>query len=126
MIFIKFNVVLRLFNLRYKFSIKWELNPRPSNFCSDALPTELASLQQGQSNSVDVCDAMFVMSSVMSCLWDLCVSVHTCVCVCVYVCVRGCVCVFVWCFFLLLIQITMLQTMKMVLFFVNVISTIMN
>ena len=55
----------------------------------------------------------------------MCVCVRACVrvCVCVYVRVRVCVCVM---FFLLLIRITMLQTMKMVLFFVNVISTPMN
>ena len=32
---------------RYKVSPMWDSNARPSNFRSDALPTELASLIQG-------------------------------------------------------------------------------
>ena len=42
-----FNAVLRLFNLRYKVSLTWDLNPRSSDIRSDALTTELASLTQG-------------------------------------------------------------------------------
>ena len=41
------HVVLRFFNSRYKVSLTWDSNPRPSDFPSDALPTELASLTQG-------------------------------------------------------------------------------
>ena len=42
-----FMVVLRFFDSRYKVSFTWESNPRPSDFRSDALPTELASLTKG-------------------------------------------------------------------------------
>ena len=42
-----FYVVLRLFNSRYKVSLTWDSNPRFSDFRSDVLPTELASLTQG-------------------------------------------------------------------------------
>ena len=42
-----FSVVLRFFDSRYKVSLMWDSNTRHSNFCSDALPTELASLTQG-------------------------------------------------------------------------------
>ena len=41
------HVVLRFFDSRYKVSLTWDSNPRPSDFRSDALPTELASLTQG-------------------------------------------------------------------------------
>ena len=41
------HVVLRFFNSRYKVSLTWDSNPRLSDFRSDALPTELASLTQG-------------------------------------------------------------------------------
>ena len=50
----KFNVVLRFFVSRYKVSLMWNSNPRPSDFHSDALPTELVSLTQGRSSTVDV------------------------------------------------------------------------
>ena len=36
-----FNIVLRFFDLRYKVSLMWDSSPRPSDFRSDALPTEL-------------------------------------------------------------------------------------
>ena len=49
-----FMVVLRFLNSRYKVSLTWDSNPRPSDFRSDALPTELASLTQGCSSTVDV------------------------------------------------------------------------
>ena len=41
-----FIVVLRFFDSRYKVNLTSDLNPRPSDFCSDALSTELASLTQ--------------------------------------------------------------------------------
>ena len=41
-----FIVVLRFFDSRYKVSLTWDSNPRPSDFRSDALPTELAILPQ--------------------------------------------------------------------------------
>ena len=44
-----FNVVLSFFNLRYKVSITWDSKARPSDFRSNALPTELADLTQGWS-----------------------------------------------------------------------------
>ena len=47
-------VVLRFFDSRYKVSLTWDLNPRAFHFCSDAVPTELASLKQGWSSTVDV------------------------------------------------------------------------
>ena len=47
-----FNVVLRYFDLRYKVSLTWGLNPQSSDFHSDALPTELVSLTQGLSSTV--------------------------------------------------------------------------
>ena len=43
----KFNVELRFFDLRYKVSLMWDSNPQTLDFCSDVLPTELASLTQG-------------------------------------------------------------------------------
>ena len=46
-----FNVVLRFFDSRYKVN---DSNPRPSDFRSDALPTELTSLIQRSSSIVDV------------------------------------------------------------------------
>ena len=49
-----FNVVLRFFDSRYNVSLTWNSNPRPSDFHSDTLPTELASLTQGRSSTVDV------------------------------------------------------------------------
>ena len=42
-----FIVVLRFFDSRYRVSLTWDSNPRSSNFRSDALPTEVASLTQG-------------------------------------------------------------------------------
>ena len=54
MIYMIFNVVLRFFDSRYKVSFTWDLNPGPLHFRSDALPTELASLTQGRSSTVDV------------------------------------------------------------------------
>ena len=48
------NVVLRFFDSRCKVSLTWDSNPRPSDFGSDALRTELASLTQGWSSTVDV------------------------------------------------------------------------
>ena len=48
-----FNVVLRFFNLRFKVSLQGKLNPQPSVF-SDALPTELVSLAQELSSTVNV------------------------------------------------------------------------
>ena len=50
-----FNVVIRFFDSIYKVSLTWDSNPRPSDFYSDALPTDLASLKQGCSSTVDVC-----------------------------------------------------------------------
>ena len=41
------HVVLRLFDSRYKVSLTWDSNRRPSDFRTDALLTELASLTQG-------------------------------------------------------------------------------
>ena len=35
--------IYMLWYSRYKVSLTWDSNPRPSDFCSDALPTELAS-----------------------------------------------------------------------------------
>ena len=49
-----FTVVLRFFDSRHKVSLTWGSNPRLSDFCSDALPTELAILTQGRSSTVDV------------------------------------------------------------------------
>ena len=49
-----FNVVLRFFDSRYKVSLMLDLNPRPSDFRFDALPTESASLTQGCSSTVAV------------------------------------------------------------------------
>ena len=46
-IYMIFIVVLRFFDSKYKVSLTWNSNPRPSYFRSDALPTELASLTQG-------------------------------------------------------------------------------
>ena len=48
------HVVLRFFDSRYKDSLTWDSNPRLSDFRSDAVPTELASLTQGLSITVDV------------------------------------------------------------------------
>ena len=45
-----FIVVLRFFDSRYKVSLTWDSNPRPSDFRSDALPTELAILPQINTN----------------------------------------------------------------------------
>ena len=45
-IYMIFNVALRFFNSRCKVSLTWDSNPRASDFRSDALPTELASLTQ--------------------------------------------------------------------------------
>ena len=45
MIYVIFNVVLRFFDSRYRVSDRWESN------CSDALPTELASLTQGYTHT---------------------------------------------------------------------------
>ena len=45
-VYMIFNVVLRFFDSRYKVSLAWDSNPRPSNFRLDALPTELVSLTQ--------------------------------------------------------------------------------
>ena len=44
-------VVLRFLDWRYKVSLTWDSNSRPSDFRSDALPTELASLTQGWSST---------------------------------------------------------------------------
>ena len=49
-----FILVLRSFNSRYKVSLTWDSNPRPLDFRSNALPTELASLTQGWSSTVNV------------------------------------------------------------------------
>ena len=46
-IYMIFMVVLRFLDLRYKVSLTWDSNPRPSDFRSDALPTKLASLTRG-------------------------------------------------------------------------------
>ena len=46
--------MLRFFDSRYKVSLAWDSNPRPSDFRSDALPTKLAGLTQGWSSTVDV------------------------------------------------------------------------
>ena len=46
-IYMIFIVVLRFFDSRYKVSLTWGSNPRPSGFRSDALPTGVASLTQG-------------------------------------------------------------------------------
>ena len=40
-------VVLKFFDWRYKVSLTWDSNQRPSDFGSDALGTELVSLTQG-------------------------------------------------------------------------------
>ena len=48
------NVAGRFFDSRYKVSLTWDWNPRPSDFRSDALATVLVSLTQGRSNTVDV------------------------------------------------------------------------
>ena len=42
-----FIVVLKFFYSRYKVSLTLDSNPRPLDFRSDALPTELANLTQG-------------------------------------------------------------------------------
>ena len=42
-----FNIVLRFFDSRRKASLTWDSNPRPSDFHSDSLPTDLVSLTQG-------------------------------------------------------------------------------
>ena len=42
--YIIFNVVLRVFDSRYKVSLTWDSIPQPSFFGSVALPTDLASL----------------------------------------------------------------------------------
>ena len=41
-----FNIVLRFFDLRYKVNLRWDSNPRLSDFRYDALPTEQVSLTQ--------------------------------------------------------------------------------
>ena len=46
--------MIRFFDSRYKVSLTWDSDPRPSDFCSDALLTDLASLTQGRSSTVDV------------------------------------------------------------------------
>ena len=40
-------MIFMLCGSRYKVSLTWESNPRSSDFRSDALPTEPASLTQG-------------------------------------------------------------------------------
>ena len=45
-IHIMFNAMLKIFGSRYKVSFMWDSNQRPSNICSDALPTDLVSLIQ--------------------------------------------------------------------------------
>ena len=42
-----FNVVLRFFNSTYKVSLTWDSKPQPSDFRSNALLTEPATLTQG-------------------------------------------------------------------------------
>ena len=64
-----FNVVLRFFNSRYKVSVMWDSNPRPSDFRSDALPTELASLTNGWCSTVDVYTRSNI--EVQGCIWLL-------------------------------------------------------
>ena len=39
------HAVLRFFDSIYKASLTWDSNPRPSDFCSDALASELGSLK---------------------------------------------------------------------------------
>ena len=41
------HVLLRCFDSRYKVSLTWDSNLQSSDFHSDTLPTELASLTQG-------------------------------------------------------------------------------
>ena len=49
------HVVLRFFDSRYKISLTWDSNPRPpSDFRSDVPPTELASLTQEWSSTVEI------------------------------------------------------------------------
>ena len=43
-----FNNVLRFFDSRYKVRLTWDLNPRPPDFYTYALPTELASLHRDE------------------------------------------------------------------------------
>ena len=50
----KFNVVLRFFVSRYMVSLMWNSKPRPLDFHFDAFPTELVSLTQGRSSTVDL------------------------------------------------------------------------
>ena len=38
---------------RYKVGFAWDLNQKPLDFCSDALPNELMSMTQGWSFTVD-------------------------------------------------------------------------
>ena len=45
-IYMIFNVVLRFLDLRYKVSLTRDSKPQPSDFHSNALLTELASLTQ--------------------------------------------------------------------------------
>ena len=53
-IYIKCNVVLRFLDSTDKVNLTWDSNPRPSDFRSDALSTELASLTQGSSSAARV------------------------------------------------------------------------
>ena len=53
-IYMIFNVVLKFLDLRYKVSLTRESNPQPSDFHSNALLTELASLTQRWSSTVNV------------------------------------------------------------------------
>ena len=49
-----FNAVLRLFNLKYKIRLTRDSNPRSLYFCSYTSSTELANLTQEWSSTVDV------------------------------------------------------------------------
>ena len=46
--------MLRFFDSRYKVSLTWEWKPRLLDFRFDALVTELVSVTQGLSSTVDV------------------------------------------------------------------------
>ena len=61
-----FNVVLRLFDSRYKLSFTWDSNPRPSDFRSDALTTKLAEHKDDLAQSISGLDCIGMLYFVLT------------------------------------------------------------
>ena len=53
-VYIWYSMLCQCFSIRDVNSLTWDSNPRPSDFRSEALPTDLASLTQGWSSTLDV------------------------------------------------------------------------